>query len=104
MDKRYLIARRAAHYFKDGDVVKFGIGIPSICGDYAESGVLFPSENGFIGVGAIYQNLKVNERAYRQRCVKRAQRITDAEDECTYILAAKVNRCHCAKKRVKYIR
>ena len=52
MDKRHFIARRAACYFKSGDVVNLGIGIPSLCGNYAEPGVLFQSENGFIGVGA----------------------------------------------------
>ena len=52
MDKRHLIAKRAARYFQSGDVVNLGIGIPSLCGNYAEPGVLFQAENGFIGVGA----------------------------------------------------
>ena len=64
MDKRHFIARRAARYFKSGDVVNLGIGIPSLCSDYAEPGVLFQSENGFIGVGTIAQDLAVNERMY----------------------------------------
>ena len=50
MDNRHFIARRAARYFHSGDVVNLGIGIPSLCGNYAESGVLFQTENGFIGV------------------------------------------------------
>ena len=50
MDKRHLIAKRAARYFQSGDVVNLGIGIPSLCGNYAEPGVLFQAENGFIGV------------------------------------------------------
>ena len=41
MDNRHFIARRAARYFHSGDVVNLGIGIPSLCGNYAESGVLF---------------------------------------------------------------
>lgn len=61
MDKRHLIAKRAAAYFRSGDVVNLGIGIPSLCGDYAPEGVLFQSENGYIGVGPVAQGLMVNE-------------------------------------------
>ena len=64
MDKRHLIAKRAARYFQSGDVVNLGIGIPSLCGNYAEPGVLFQAENGFIGVGAPAEGLMVNERTY----------------------------------------
>lgn len=64
MDKRHLIAKRAARYFQSGDVVNLGIGIPSLCGNYAEPGVLFQAENGFIGVGATAEGLMVNERTY----------------------------------------
>ncbi len=62
MDHRHLIAKRAAAYFKSGDVVNLGIGIPSLCGNYAEPGVLFQAENGYIGVGPIAEGLMVNER------------------------------------------
>ena len=51
MDNRNFIAKRAAAYFRPGDVVNLGIGIPSLCGSYAVDGVLFQSENGFIGIG-----------------------------------------------------
>lgn len=64
MDKRHLIAKRAARYFQSGDVVNLGIGIPSLCGNYADPGVLFQAENGFIGVGATAEGLMVNERTY----------------------------------------
>ena len=64
MDKRHLIAKRAARYFQSGDVVNLGRGIPSLCGNYAEPGVLFQAENGFIGVGATAEGLMVNERTY----------------------------------------
>ena len=62
MDNRNFIAHRAAQYFHSGDVVNLGIGIPSLCGNYAENGVLFQSENGFIGVGATAEGLEFNER------------------------------------------
>ena len=62
MNNRHFIARRAAAYFKSGDVVNLGIGIPSLCGNYAEPGVLFQSENGFIGVGNTAEGLMSNER------------------------------------------
>lgn len=51
MDNRDRIAKRAADYFKAGDVVNLGVGIPGRCSDYAVPGVLFHTENGFIGVG-----------------------------------------------------
>jgi len=51
LDNRHFIARRCAQYFKDGDVVNLGIGIPGLSADYAPEGVLFQTENGLIGVG-----------------------------------------------------
>lgn len=62
MNNRHVIAKRAAAYFHAGDVVNLGIGIPSLCGDYAVPGVLFQSENGFIGLGPAAEGLMVNER------------------------------------------
>ena len=62
MNNRDFIAKRAAAYFKPGDVANLGIGIPSLCGSYAVSGVLFQSENGFIGIGPKAEGLMVNER------------------------------------------
>lgn len=59
MDNRSFIAKRAAQYFKPGDVVNLGIGIPSICSDYADPGVLFQTENGMIGVGPVAKGLEV---------------------------------------------
>lgn len=53
MNARERIAKQAASYFHAGDVVNLGIGIPSLCGDYAEEGVMFHTENGLIGVGAL---------------------------------------------------
>lgn len=62
MNDRDLIAKRAARYFKSGDVVNLGIGIPSLCGSYAAPGVLFQSENSFIGIGPKAEGLMVTER------------------------------------------
>ena len=78
MDNRNFIAKRAAAYFQPGDVVNLGIGIPSLCGSYARGGgllprqihgsyavdgVLFQSENGFIGIGpTVQEGLMKNER------------------------------------------
>ena len=63
MDNRNFIAKRAAAYFRPGDVVNLGIGIPSLCGSYAVDGVLFQSENGFIGIGpTVQEGLMKNER------------------------------------------
>lgn len=59
MDNRNFIARRAAKYFKPGDVVNLGIGIPSTCSDFADPDVLFQTENGMIGVGKTAKGLEV---------------------------------------------
>ena len=63
MQGRELIVSRAARFFRDGDLVNLGIGIPSLCGSYAVDGVLFQSENGFIGIGpTVQEGLMKNER------------------------------------------
>ena len=59
MDNRNFIARRAAKYFKAGDVVNLGIGIPSTCSDFADPSVLFQTENGMIGVGPTAKGLQI---------------------------------------------
>ncbi|MFS2221475.1 CoA-transferase [Pantoea sp. B65] len=53
MNARNRIARRAAEYFADGDVINLGIGIPSLCNDYAPPGVMFHTENGLVGMGRL---------------------------------------------------
>ncbi|WP_416260706.1 CoA-transferase [Gibbsiella quercinecans] len=53
MNPRNRIARRAAEYFTDGDVINLGIGIPSLCSDYAPPGVMFHTENGLVGMGPL---------------------------------------------------
>jgi 3-oxoacid CoA-transferase subunit B/acetate CoA/acetoacetate CoA-transferase beta subunit len=61
MDKKHFIARRAAEYFQEGEVINLGIGIPSFCPDYAAPGVLFQSENGFIGCGKTAEGIQKSE-------------------------------------------
>ncbi len=53
MEARELIARRAAKFFRDGDLVNLGIGIPTLVSNYLPEGVeiVLQSENGMIGVG-----------------------------------------------------
>lgn len=55
MNARNRIARRAAEYFSDGDVINLGIGIPSLCSDYAPPGVMFHTENGLVGMGSLVE-------------------------------------------------
>lgn len=52
---RQTIALRAAKEFQDGDSVNLGIGIPVLCANYIPEGreVLFQSENGILGFGAV---------------------------------------------------
>ena len=63
LDNRHFIARRAAQYFKVGDVVNLGVGIPGLCADYTEKGIMFQTENGLIGVGDTATDLMVTDRA-----------------------------------------
>ena len=37
---------------------------PASAGNYAESGVLFQTENGFIGVGATAQGIEISDRLF----------------------------------------
>ncbi len=50
---REIIAKRIARFFKDGDVVNLGIGLPTAVANYIPEGVniFLHSENGFIGLG-----------------------------------------------------
>ncbi len=52
MDKRELIAYRTARFFKDGDLVNLGIGMPTMCMNFLPEGVdiWIESENGVIGL------------------------------------------------------
>lgn len=63
LDNRHFIARRAAQYFQVGDVVNLGVGIPGLCADYTEKGIMFQTENGLIGVGDTATDLMVTDRA-----------------------------------------
>jgi len=52
-DIRELIAKRAAKFFKDGDLGNLGIGLPTLVANYIpdDINVMLHSENGFIGIG-----------------------------------------------------
>ncbi|MEF2074279.1 3-oxoacid CoA-transferase subunit B [Consotaella aegiceratis] len=58
MDIRNRIAKRVAAYFKPGDVVNLGIGMPALCPAYSAPGVMFHTENGLIGVGPAPTDLR----------------------------------------------
>ncbi len=47
------IAKRIARFFKNGDVVNLGIGLPTLVGNYIpeDVDVTLQSENGFLGLG-----------------------------------------------------
>ena len=62
LDNRRFIARRAARYFKVGDVVNLGIGIPNLCAEFTEKGIMFETENGLIGVGDAATDVMVTDR------------------------------------------
>lgn len=52
-DLRERIVKRVAGFFKDGDLVNLGIGMPTMVANYipADINVMLQSENGFIGIG-----------------------------------------------------
>jgi len=53
MEKREIIAKRVAGFFKDGDLGNLGIGLPTLVVNYLPNdiNVMLHSENGFIGLG-----------------------------------------------------
>lgn len=53
MQGREYIVSRAAKFFKDGDMVNLGIGMPTEVANYVPDNVdiVLQSENGFIGIG-----------------------------------------------------
>ena len=63
LDNRHFIARRAAQYFQIGDVVNLGVGIPSLCSEYTEKGIMFQTENGMIGMGDTATDVMVTDRS-----------------------------------------
>ncbi len=50
-----IIAKRIARFFKNGDVVNLGIGLPTLVGNYIPDDVkiTLQSENGFLGLGPV---------------------------------------------------
>jgi 3-oxoacid CoA-transferase B subunit len=52
-ENKEIIARRIARFFKTGDVVNLGIGLPTMVGNYIPNGVtvILQSENGILGLG-----------------------------------------------------
>ncbi|NMA36848.1 MAG: CoA transferase subunit B [Papillibacter sp.] len=52
-DTRERIVKRVAKFFKDGDLVNLGIGMPTMVANYipADVHIMLQSENGFIGLG-----------------------------------------------------
>lgn len=51
-DPKVVIAKRAARFLEDGDVVNLGIGMPEMVANYLPEGVnvVFHSENGIMGM------------------------------------------------------
>jgi len=63
MDKRDMIAKRAAGFFEDGDLGNIGIGVPTLVVNYLppDIDVMLHSENGFIGLGPAPEPDKVDK-------------------------------------------
>ncbi len=54
MDNRNFIAKKVASFFKDGDVINLGVGMPVLVGDYITDNVVIQSENGLLGSAKSY--------------------------------------------------
>lgn len=52
MDSKEIIARRLAQCFRPGEIVNLGTGIPESALPYSDSGVIFYSDTGLMGMGA----------------------------------------------------
>ncbi|MFO7965817.1 MAG: CoA-transferase [Desulfobacterales bacterium] len=57
---REVIAMRAAKELKTGDCVNLGIGIPNLCAHYIPEGVLFQTQNGALGYGALIREDEID--------------------------------------------
>ena len=53
MNDREFIARKCASFFKPGDTVNLGVGIPTMASNYVRDGVWIQAENGILGVGEV---------------------------------------------------
>ncbi|MBU0926347.1 MAG: 3-oxoacid CoA-transferase subunit B [Spirochaetes bacterium] len=53
VENKEIIARRIARFFRSGDVVNLGIGLPTMVGNFVppEVTVILQSENGMMGLG-----------------------------------------------------
>ncbi len=52
-ENRNFIAKKIASYFKDGDVVNLGVGVPMLVANYLSDDVAVQTENGILGYGRI---------------------------------------------------
>ena len=62
-DDRRFIAKKIASWFKDGDIINLGVGIPVLVGDYIDQGVVLQAENGILGTARVVGGLEP-EAAY----------------------------------------
>ena len=62
MNAKEFIARRAAKFFADGDLVNLGIGLPTMVANYVPEGidVWIDSENGVIGLNGTPEEADLN--------------------------------------------
>ncbi len=51
-DDRTFIAKKIASFFKRGDVINLGVGIPGLVSDYITEGVWIQADVGLLGVGS----------------------------------------------------
>ncbi len=65
-EARERIAKRIAKFFKNGDLVNLGIGLPTLVANYLPEGleIDFHGENGVIGLGAAPSDDEVDKDIY----------------------------------------
>ncbi len=80
-DDRIFIAKRIANFFKNGDVVNLGVGIPVLVSNYTHEGVWIQSENGILGVGPA---ARVGIRKVESYCNAAGDEIIPVKGACTF--------------------
>ena len=64
MDKKHLIARRAALCFRSGDLVNLGVGTPELIPLYTAPGVVFQAESGLIGMEPVPEDVMCSDHYF----------------------------------------
>ena len=83
MSRKEFIARRVAGFFKKGDTVNLGVGIPTKCSNYVDEGVWIQAENGLMGVGEVATESQ-GVRKVESFCNAAGEEVIPVKGACTF--------------------